>query len=330
MKVELWPLGDLSLEEDVRRRDLTCNALAWRLPNGPLTDLVGGLADIETKTLRAVSRVNLRADPVRLLRPLRFLAELPTFTLAPDTARWISELADLLQKVPRERVGQELMALVSARAPARGLGAMLRLGLFAHAAPASARPGSSRCALLLPAASLLGSSGRHPIARALSEAGDSARLGLLFSLWNVSNPRSVNRYAWPGKTRTAAFKAAVLLPRTLMTATKPAADRRLFIYECGEAFPAAFALAAAVAASHGLPVGPWKRWWRQWERTGPQLLHPRSLLSGEQVGRIVGAGSGEEIGSYIRLLHEAQIRGKIRSARSARAYLLQLVANRVR
>jgi len=330
LKVELWPLGNLSLEEDIRRRDLTCNALAWRLPNGPMTDLVGGLADIERRTLRAVSKENLKSDPVRLLRPARFLAELPTFALATDTARWISELANLLHRAPRERVGQELISLLSAQAPARGLSAMLRLGLFAPAAPPSGQPASSRHTLLLPAASLLGSSGRHPIARALSKAGDSARLGLLFSLWNVSHLRAVNRYAWPGKTRTAALRSALLLPRALVTATASASARRLFIHECGEAFPAVIALAAAVAASHSFPVSPWKRWWRQWERSGLQLLHPRPLISGEQVRQIVGTTSGEEIGRCLRDLREAQVTRKIRSERSARAYLLQLTADRVR
>ena len=40
-KVELWPLGSLSLDDDILRRDFKCNALAWKLPDGPLIDKVG-------------------------------------------------------------------------------------------------------------------------------------------------------------------------------------------------------------------------------------------------------------------------------------------------
>ncbi len=60
IKVELWPLGGLTREEDIRRRDFSCNALSWELPDGPLVDLAGGLDDLRSGRLRAISRANSR------------------------------------------------------------------------------------------------------------------------------------------------------------------------------------------------------------------------------------------------------------------------------
>ena len=64
LKIELWPLGTLTVEDDILRRDFTCNALAWRLPDGPLIDLVGGLEHLAAGRLAAVSRGNLQDDPL--------------------------------------------------------------------------------------------------------------------------------------------------------------------------------------------------------------------------------------------------------------------------
>ena len=59
LKVELWPLGNLSLDQDIERRDFGCNALMWKLPDGPLVDRVGGIEDLAARRLRALSRANL-------------------------------------------------------------------------------------------------------------------------------------------------------------------------------------------------------------------------------------------------------------------------------
>ncbi len=48
LKVELWPLGSLTVDDDILRRDFACNALVWQMPDGPLIDRVGGLEAIET------------------------------------------------------------------------------------------------------------------------------------------------------------------------------------------------------------------------------------------------------------------------------------------
>ena len=74
---------EVTLEEDLARRDLTINAMA-RDETGRLIDPYGGLEDLRRKVLRHVSAA-FAEDPVRILRVARFSARLPDFTLAPET-----------------------------------------------------------------------------------------------------------------------------------------------------------------------------------------------------------------------------------------------------
>ena len=59
INIELWPPGDLSYDDDIRRRDFSCNALVWHLPDGPLEDRVGGFEDLSHGVLRAILKKNL-------------------------------------------------------------------------------------------------------------------------------------------------------------------------------------------------------------------------------------------------------------------------------
>jgi len=106
---ELHYSPNVTLEDDLRRRDLTINAIA-RDADGALIDPHGGRADIEARKLRHVSDA-FNEDPVRILRVARFLARFEPlgFTIAPETAARMRAMvaageADAL--VP-ERIWQE-------------------------------------------------------------------------------------------------------------------------------------------------------------------------------------------------------------------------------
>jgi tRNA nucleotidyltransferase/poly(A) polymerase len=96
LEVEISALGEFSLEDDITRRDFSCNALMWRLPDGPVIDHVGGAEAIRKRRLVGISRSNFESDPLRTLRGSRFLAQFPNFDIDERTARWIRELAPLL------------------------------------------------------------------------------------------------------------------------------------------------------------------------------------------------------------------------------------------
>jgi tRNA nucleotidyltransferase (CCA-adding enzyme) len=105
--VEFGP--EVTLEEDLARRDLTINAMA-RAADGSIVDPYGGQADIESRTLRHVSKAFIE-DPVRVLRVARFAARFAPlgFSVAPETMELIRSmvLQHEVDALVAERVWQE-------------------------------------------------------------------------------------------------------------------------------------------------------------------------------------------------------------------------------
>ncbi len=320
LKVELWPLGGLSREEDIRRRDFSCNALSWELPDGPLVDLVGGFDDLHHRRLRAISRANLEDDPVRLLRAPRFLAQLPDFALDDRTRSWIEELAPSLARAPRERVGRELLTLLRGPRASRGLAECLELGLFVHAAPDSCSVDSRWLRTHLETADTLGNRGPAGVPAARSRSGtggDSARLAFLFRGWGIPGDGVIAPYAWPKTIRENALRAASLLDEARAAVDGPPADRRELAWRAGSAFPPLIALAAAVEPQHS----GWRRWRRQWSRDPAALEQPQALLTGTEVAEFIGVEPGPGLGGIVRGLLRAQIRGEVRTRGGAVKWL---------
>ncbi len=125
-----------SLEGDLSRRDFTINAMARNLKTGEIIDPFGGLKDLEAKIIRAVGDPDTRfaEDPLRLLRAVRFAAELG-FTIEPKTAEAIRRQAHRLQEVSRERIAEELNRILLSERPALGIRLLVDLGLMAYIIP---------------------------------------------------------------------------------------------------------------------------------------------------------------------------------------------------
>jgi tRNA nucleotidyltransferase/poly(A) polymerase len=316
IKIELWPLGHLDLDEDIKRRDFSCNALVWNLPDGPLDDRVDGVADLGDRVIRALAKNNLEDDPVRLVRAPRFLAQLEGFEIEAQTSRWIRELAPDCVNAPRERVGQELLKLLAAPAAAAGIRALMDLWLLKPAAPVASRCDRRWLESHVEAASRLAGTAAHPVPAAAREAGIAAHLALLLRGWGNPGANAVAAYAWPRTLRRSAARAAALLDQTLETVDAPAADRRSVIHIAGTAFPVTMALAAAVE-----PDKPWTRWWRMWRERGKELVNPESLLSGKEIETLLGTEPGPALGRAIDALLEAQVRGDVKTAEGARRWL---------
>lgn len=97
-----------SLEEDLKRRDFTINAMAYSHKDG-LIDLFGGIRDIKAKRINCVGKAMERfgEDALRMLRAIRFAAVLG-FSIEENTFAAIGTLADKLRLVSKERVFIEL------------------------------------------------------------------------------------------------------------------------------------------------------------------------------------------------------------------------------
>ena len=126
------------LSADLARRDFTIDAMAAPiLPDGSLGDLIdtaGGLADLESRTLRMVSRQALSDDPLRLLRAVRLTVELD-LEIEPETEETIRELAYLVSQTAGERQREELVRILATPRAAIGIRLLDALTLLQELMP---------------------------------------------------------------------------------------------------------------------------------------------------------------------------------------------------
>ena len=110
---------DVTLEDDLARRDLTINAMAED-DNGHVIDPFGGQRDLHERVLRHVSPA-FAEDPVRILRLARFAARYPDFSVAPDTLALMRTMVDAgeVDHLVAERVWQELSRGLMEACPSR-------------------------------------------------------------------------------------------------------------------------------------------------------------------------------------------------------------------
>lgn len=121
-----------SLEEDLKRRDFTINALALK-ENGEVVDLFDGIKDLKRHVIRAVGDPEERfhEDALRMMRAVRFASQLD-FKIDGPTLRGIKENASLLQKIAVERIQVEFEKMFLGQKPAAGLNYFLKSGLYRY------------------------------------------------------------------------------------------------------------------------------------------------------------------------------------------------------
>ncbi len=126
---------EVTLEEDLARRDLTINAMA-RDEHGALVDPHGGQRDLAAKVLRHVSPA-FAEDPVRILRLARFAARLPGFTVAPETLALMRGMVEAgeADALVAERVWQELSRGLMEARPSRMFEVLRECGALARLLP---------------------------------------------------------------------------------------------------------------------------------------------------------------------------------------------------
>ena len=126
---------EVSLEEDLARRDLTINAIA-RDDQGTLTDPFHGLADLEARILRHVGPAFVE-DPVRILRVARFAARFSEFSIATETLELMRQMVSNgeVDHLVAERVWQELSRGLMEKKPSRMILVLRECGALARLLP---------------------------------------------------------------------------------------------------------------------------------------------------------------------------------------------------
>ncbi|HEY2605814.1 multifunctional CCA addition/repair protein [Paraburkholderia sp. RL18-103-BIB-C] len=132
---------DVTLEEDLARRDLTINAMAREVRpdgelTGPIIDPFNGQADLQARLFRHVSDAFLE-DPVRILRIARFAARFVDFTVAPETLTLMRQMvADgEVDALVAERVWQEVSRGLMEKKPSRMFEVLRECGALARILP---------------------------------------------------------------------------------------------------------------------------------------------------------------------------------------------------
>jgi len=127
-----------SIDEDVWRRDFTCNALYYNIADFSIWDYTDGMKDLERRRLVLIGDpdTRLREDPVRMLRAVRFAAKLG-FTIDASVVKSMHKHVDLLSNVPAARLFDEFLKLFQSGFAERTFDLLREHGLFAQMFPAT-------------------------------------------------------------------------------------------------------------------------------------------------------------------------------------------------
>ncbi len=324
-EVDLWDLAGGRLEDDLARRDFTVNAVACDLATGEIVDPFGGLRDVARRRLRATRATVFDEDPLRVLRLARFAATLSEFAVEEETAELARARAPLLVRVAGERIRQELVRLWSGAGWASAQSALERSGAWPELwrATAVATPEASAVeagATLERVTAAVAEAPRRPEASVAAGHALCARAAAGEAAGAVVEELARRRVM----TRRERHDVGTLLG-ALGAPLPPGDDAGLasWLHRAGELHAEALGLAAAFAPAAGRPG--WEAAARRARsllaERGGEILDPKPLLSGGEIGELLGLAPGPELGAAAKALLEAQIRGEVRTVAEARRAL---------
>lgn len=121
--------ADVTLEEDLGRRDFRMNMLARSLPGGEIVDPYGGIEDIRARRIDITREETFREDPLRMLRAAQFAARF-RYALSPATVDAMSRSAALAATISPERISDEFLKLLAAERPSIGFALLAESGVL--------------------------------------------------------------------------------------------------------------------------------------------------------------------------------------------------------
>ncbi|HVY73055.1 MAG TPA: HD domain-containing protein [Candidatus Paceibacterota bacterium] len=125
-----------NIEDDLKRRDFTVNAMAYNPATTQVMDLFGGIKDTSAGVLRAVGEPQERfaEDALRIMRAVRISAELG-FTIEAHTKGAMKQCAGQLVKISKERIRDEFVRILNSARPKDGLKVAQNIGILKYIAP---------------------------------------------------------------------------------------------------------------------------------------------------------------------------------------------------
>ncbi len=284
-----------TLEDDLYRRDFRINSIALRIsPEPQLIDPLGGIEDLQTKTLVAIQEKNLRDDPLRCLRAFRLMAEI-NLTLDPQTQIWINNNHKLLRQVAPERVQSELMRLVNGRWADDVFhilkkGQLLNLWANKNTKFNEQTPSLNNAKNLSPTEQKVALS----LARLTHLLSDEGLQKLRFSRRQCERCKRLRK--WINHSERIDFKSL------------SEADRLQLHIDLEDDLPALILY---------LPKDKQLNWIRRWRNKKDHLFHPNNPLNGYELQKKFDIPSGVLLGKLMRHLRHEQAFGRLQDRADA-------------
>lgn len=125
----------INIEEDMKRRDFTINAIAYNLRTKKYIDPLNGISDLKKRLIRMITEKSFIDDPLRMLRAVQFAARF-NYRIEPKTLNAIKKYSSLVSTVSAERIQEELVKLLTkSKRPSIGLEIMSKTGLLKKIIP---------------------------------------------------------------------------------------------------------------------------------------------------------------------------------------------------
>ena len=287
---------------DAERRDFTMNAL-YADADGTVVDLVGGLSDIESRTLRFIgdAEARIREDYLRILRFFRFFAYYGSGRPDAEGLKACARLKDGMDRLSAERVWSELRKLLSAYDPSRALLWMRQAGVLTKALAESEKWGIDAIHGLVAAEHDLGWGADALLRLEAIVPPDADRMKVLAERLKMSNAEAERLADWAAAPKPAAATTESELAKMLYrSGRQPLLDRLKLSL--------ASARARAVTENEALmEAGGYARLLKfaeKWEE-------PRFPLKGADL-QAIGVQPGPEMGKLLKRLEEEWVEGDFR------------------
>lgn len=319
-----------TLEDDLRRRDFTVNAIAYNPHTKDLLDPLHGYEDLQQKRLRMVSVENLAEDPLRLLRAYRQAAQLG-FSLESETQQAIRGLAPNLNRIAAERVQSELNYLLGTARGTHWIKTAWEDGLLNDWFPSATVEKLSQIAAIDHVTVHLQETWTEfwsELSRTVrgtpkaSEAKGSVRtwvtIAKLASLL-PDNPELAEAQLWRLKYSRAEIQAVCTVLKALPQITRSTisdwslAEQYQFFQAVGVVFPAIALLGFAIQ----LPVEDVAMLIDRFLNLADPVAHPSPILTGQDLISLLQIPPSPQIGRILAALQLARAEGKISTREDA-------------
>ena len=272
-----------NLKDDLLRRDFRINAIALRLEENPeIFDPTGGIDDLKSKKIVAISEKNLIDDPLRLLRGFRLMCEL-NFDLEKKTKRFLKNNVDKLSNVAPERIKMEILKIVDSEWNSLVWNTYLELQLLKHWSEDNMLFFQLKTNNMFSQELLLGSD----LAKLVCLLSDEGLLSLTFSKSQIKRCKNlrfwvnkINKFGLDNFSEDERFQLHIDLEEDLPSLI-------LFLEE--------------------KYINPWLS---RWNDASDPLFHPSSPLNGYSLQKVLKIPPGRSLGELMRHLSKEKAYGR--------------------